>query len=66
MKIIATIVLALVVLITAWFCFWLSICAAGGNGAAAGDRGFWALLDLIDLAIMVGAVLLVAKLHKKQ
>jgi len=54
-----------VVLITAFACFWFSICAIGGDGGMGGSRLSYAVGDLIDIAIIVGAFLLIAKLKKK-
>ena len=65
MKTLATIALAFVVLITAFACFWFSICAIGGDGELGGSRWSYAIADLIDIAIMVGAALLIARLNKK-
>ena len=65
MKTLATIALAFVVLITAFAGFWFSICAIGGDGGMGGARLSYAIADLIDIAIMVGALLLIAKLNKK-
>ena len=64
MKTVATIALAFVVLITAFVCFWCTICAVS-SGFSASDRWSFAIADLIDIAIMVGAVLVIARLNKK-
>lgn len=66
MKTLATIALTFVVLIGAFACFWFSICAVGGDGGMGGSRISYALMDLIDIAIMVGAVLVIAKLNKRK
>ena len=66
MKTLATIALAFVVLLTAFAGFWFSICAIGGDGGMGGTRLSYAVADLIDIAIMVGAVLLIAKLNKRK
>ena len=66
MKTLATIALTFVVLITAFACFWFSICAVGGDGGMGGTRLSYAVADAIDIAIMIGAFLLIAKLNKKK
>jgi hypothetical protein len=63
-KVLATIALSLVVLVTAFLCFCFSICAT--SSVRQIDRTSFALADLVDIAIMLGAILLIAKLHKKR
>ena len=65
MKTLATIALAFVVLVTAFLGFFFSICAVKGGGDAGGSRITYAVLDLIDLAIMAGAVIGIAKINRK-
>ena len=58
--------LGFVVVITGFACFWLSMCAIGGDGGqGGGSRASYALVDLVDIGIMVGAILLIAKLNRK-
>ena len=64
-KTLATIALALVVLVTGFLGFCFSLCAVNGGGDAGGNRLSWALFDLIDIAIMVGAFLAIVKLNRK-
>ena len=66
MKTLATIALSFVVLITGFACFCFSICAIGGDGGIGGSRLSYAVADLIDIAIMVGAILLIAKLNRRE
>jgi hypothetical protein len=66
LKTLATIALSFVVLITAFACFWFSICAVGGDGGMGGTRMSYAVADAIDIAIMIGAFLLIAKLNKRK
>lgn len=66
MKTLATIALTFVVLISAFACFWFSICAVGGDGGMGGTRLSYAVADAIDITIMIGAFLLIAKLNKKK
>jgi hypothetical protein len=42
------------------------MCAVDGDGSTAGNRGTYAIADLIDVAIMVGAFLLLVKLNKRK
>lgn len=65
MKTASTVALGMVVLIAAYACFWFSICAVSGD-RTGGSRTTYALLDLLDIGIMVGAVMLIAKLNRKQ
>jgi hypothetical protein len=65
LKILATAVLGLVVVITAVFCLGFSICAVTGDGSTQGNRGIYLLQDLIDIVIMVGAVLLLMGLNRQ-
>jgi hypothetical protein len=55
-----------VVVIMGFICFWRSMCAIGGDGSQAGNRGTYALVDLIVIGIMVGAILPIAKLNRKK
>jgi hypothetical protein len=64
LKIVATVLLTFVVLITAFLGSFFSMCAVRGDGTTAGNRGSYVLLDLIDIGIMVGAVVLIAKLNR--
>jgi hypothetical protein len=65
MKTLGTIALSLVVIVTALFCFGFSMCAIRGGGDIGGSRITYALLDLLGIAIMVGAVMLIGKLNRK-
>jgi hypothetical protein len=65
MKMLGTIALSLVVVVTALFCFGFSMCAVRGAADIGGSRITYALLDLVDIAIMVGAVMLIGKLNRK-
>jgi hypothetical protein len=65
-KTLATIALSFVVMITAFACFWFSMCAVGGDGGMGGTRLSYAVADAIDIAIMVGAVMLIAKLNRRK
>jgi hypothetical protein len=65
MKKLGTIVLSLVVIVTAPLCFGFSVCAIRGGGDVGGSRITYALLDLVCIAIMVGAVMLIGKLNRK-
>jgi hypothetical protein len=65
-KVLATIFFSFVAIVTALCCIGFSVCAVGGDGSTAGNRATYALLDLIDIAIMVGAFLLIAKLNKRK
>jgi hypothetical protein len=62
-KILATFLLGIVVLITAFAGLILSLCAVGG-GTSMDDRMSYAVMDLIDIAIMVGAFLFILRLHR--
>jgi hypothetical protein len=62
-KILASFLLGIVVLVTAFAGLILSICAVGG-GISMGDRMSYAVMDLIDIAIMVGAFLLILRLNR--
>jgi hypothetical protein len=65
-KAIAIIFLGFVVVIMGFACFWLSLCAIGGDGSqGGGNRGTYALVDLVVIGIMLGAILLIAKLNRK-
>ena len=65
-KTLAIIALSLVVLITAFCCLWLSICAAGGGISGAGAQTTYVLWDLLDIGVMVGALVLIGRLNKKK
>ena len=62
MKTFATVVLALVVCATAFFGFFFTICAATPGMA---DRGSFVIADVIDIAIMIGAIIWIAKLNRR-
>ena len=65
-KTLVTVMLGFVVLITGFACFWLSMCAISGDGGQGGSRASYALVDLVDIGIMVGAILLIAKLNQRK
>jgi len=65
-KTLATLFLGFVVVIMGFACFWLSMCAIGGDGSqGGGNRGTYALVDLVVIGIMVGAILLIGKLSRR-
>jgi len=65
-KTIAILFLGFVVVIMGFACFWLSMCAIGGDGSqGGGNRGTYALVDLVVIGIMVGAILLIGKLSRR-
>jgi divalent metal cation (Fe/Co/Zn/Cd) transporter len=66
-KTLATIFLGFVVVVMGFSCFWLSMCAIAGDGSqGGGSRGSYALADLVVIGIMVGAILLIAKINRKK
>lgn len=62
MKAFATVVLVLVVFATALFGFFFTICATSPGMA---DRGAFIIADVLDIGIMIGAVVWIAKLNRK-
>lgn len=66
MKIIATIGLACVVLVAGFLCFCFSLCAVTPDPDVGGSRITYALLDILDIGIMIGAVMLIAKLNRRK
>lgn len=66
MKIIATMDLACVVLVTGFLCFCFSLCAVTLDPDVGGSRITYALLDILDVGITVGAVMLIAKLNRRK
>ncbi len=67
MKTVLTVMLGFLVVVMGFACFWLSMCAIGGDGSqGGGSRGTYALVDLVVIGIIVGAILLIAKLNRKK
>jgi uncharacterized membrane protein len=65
LKALVTVALSIVVIITAFLCFCFSICAVGGDGSTAGNRGTYLLVDLVVIFVMVVAVMLIVRVNRK-
>jgi hypothetical protein len=65
MKIVATIALSLVVLLAALALLLCSMCALSG-GPFGGDRGTFVILAAISLGTMIGGVVLIARVNRKE
>ena len=62
MKVLATVVLALVVCATAFLGFFFTMCATSRD---ISDRGSFVIADVVDIGIMIGAIVWIAKLNRR-
>ncbi|HEX3819065.1 MAG TPA: hypothetical protein VHW45_01975 [Candidatus Sulfotelmatobacter sp.] len=64
LRILAIIGLVFVVLITALLCLFFSMCAFGGSSIPGNVQGQYFVLDLVDIAVMVAALIGIVKLAR--
>jgi ABC-type Na+ efflux pump permease subunit len=65
LKVLASLILILVVMITALLCLFLSTCAFDGRIGGT-LRGQYVIADLIDIAVMIAALFGIVRLNRKK